>query len=663
MGFKIFCMEDPPEKSFEYDDQSERKSGVTAFDRLFPRGYPDAEKAAQKASQKAEAKEAKKRKRERKKQDGGSSSYAPAPEKLHRSWILVPILLFLGGASLVFFTQKDIGYSWDEAYYYEPSLKAGDWLAAVFSGEGSALRGSVRDEYWKERSEHPSFHKLITGVSLYHLEDTLGPIAAMRLPAAVLFGLTLVLLYAIGRRTWSAPAGIAAALAYACMPRVFGHAHFSSLETPLLFATLLTIYCYIRGLNSIIWATLTGASLGLLVATKINGFFLIPPLILWGQMFARQRYINNLFCMMVIGPVFFVGLWPWLWSDTPVRILDYLSFHATHQHTALFFEGQKWGYGAETAPWYYPSAMIAYTLPISVLILGSIGILYSLVRAPRRSLPILFLFVALVNLAVASAPSTPRYDGVRLFLPVFPFLALMAGGGAHALLRGFDAVNRGRNSAAVRASMVWLILLVLVAEGGWALISIHPHYLSYFNPIVGGLEGANERGFEVTYWGEAVNQDVIDTLNREIPDGESVRVLALHDKCFEHHQKWGNLKSTIRIGGTPPHYAHLLLHREGFYTRAETALAKSDAFPPIAEWGHHGVPLVSLHKTGAEFDAFWPHFERLQALEAAAEPQLPPPPEPGMAAQPQPSTNNLPTTQTAAPEAESVATTATAKSP
>lgn len=570
------------------------------FDALYPEGFPDAARTGLPGAGTAA--------------EAGEPRRPAATEPWGRTgagaWRLAPLGLFVLGAALVTLTQSGVGYAWDEAYYYEPSKKAAEWLLRLFSEPAEAAGREAIDAHWAERSEHPGFHKTLTGLSLLLLEERWDPILAMRLPAALLFGGTLALIYLLGLRVWDAPSGLIAAVAYAAMPRIFGHAHFSSMETPLNFSMLLTLYCYIRGLRSAAWAAGCGVAFGLLLATKINAFFFFPPLLLWGQIFARRQQVNNLFAMLTLGPIGFVLFWPWLWHDTPVRILEYLQFHATHQQTALWFMGRKWGYGGENAPWFYPSVMLGVTLPIGVMILTALGAVLGVLRFPSRKLPLLVLFTGLVMWAVASAPPTPKYDGVRLFLPLFPCLALLAGGGGSAVLNLTRWAAKRQAHARHEVTIVaCLLVFALAAEGAWGAYRSHPYYLSYFNPVAGGLAGAEARGFETTYWGEAVNGEVIDAINRLVPDGESVRVLALHQLCFLQLQQWGKLKSTIDVTAAPPYYAHLLLHRKGFYGRPERALVESERFAPLIRWSKHGVPMVTLYRTGPAFEAYWPRLE------------------------------------------------------
>ncbi len=103
----------------------------------------------------------------------------------------------------------------------------------------------------------------------------------------------------------------------------------------------------------------------------------------------------------------------------------------------------------------------------------------ALARHPeaRREATLFLLPPAVLFLASMGA----SYNiGIRHLLPVYPFLAMAAAG---ALSR---AKWRGRVSVAKLAAILLVVLpLVSAAE----LLRIHPHEMSYFNPLVGGPEG------------------------------------------------------------------------------------------------------------------------------------------------------------------------------
>jgi 4-amino-4-deoxy-L-arabinose transferase-like glycosyltransferase len=450
--------------------------------------------------------------------------------------------------------------------------------------------------------------------------DWIGPIAAMRLPIALLFGLSLALIYGLGLWAWDRPTGLIAALACLAMPRVFGHAHFASIETPLIFATLLTLYCFVRGLDSRRWTALTGLTMGLLLATKINGFFLIPPLLIWGQLYARRRYATNAFYMILLSPFVFVLLWPWLWHDTAQRILEYLQFHAEHQLTGLWYLGRKWNYNfptpAEPAPWHYPTVMIAVTLPLSILFLTILGALSTATRFRSQARGMLFAIVGLFFWAVASTPLAPKYDGVRLFLPVFPMIALMAGAGAQVIFGALRTVGQYNPRVDLRGRAlrmaVWGLGLIVLAEGGFAVARVHPYLLSYFNPLVGGLKGAATRknSFEWIYWGEALNPSTIELLNDRLPPRARVALRAMHEKCFDHLQQWGQLREDL-VFNEPPFDYHLIQMRKGMHSRDDLLLLNPRVNPPLPpqvnlvfEVEKQGVPMLRLYRTGPVFEAY-----------------------------------------------------------
>jgi hypothetical protein len=97
-------------------------------------------------------------------------------------------------------------------------------------------------------------------------------------------------------------------------------------------------------------------------------------------------------------------------------------------------------------------------------------------------------------------PWAPKYDGVRLFLPAFPFLAVLTGVGLEAIFRWVGRWRERWRRAGVTAAGV-----LLLAQGA-GLIWAWPFHLTYYNMLVGGLGGAQKLGFETIYWGEAFDR-------------------------------------------------------------------------------------------------------------------------------------------------------------
>jgi 4-amino-4-deoxy-L-arabinose transferase-like glycosyltransferase len=518
-----------------------------------------------------------------------------SPPRTSRTTLLVCALLFFAATAAVMFSYRGFGFSWDEAYYYEPSRDAGEWLGDMVLSRWKPYRRSDVDIFWREVSELPSVTKFANGISLALFSDLLGPLRALRLPAALAFGATLGLIYLFIQRFYGQTAGIAASLAYALMPRVFGHAHIGATESITAFLCVLTVFLFLRGIGSWKASLALGVVFGLALDTKINCVFLPLVLIFWAQLYHRRDYANNVFAMLFFSPLVMVLAWPWLWYDTVSRLLSYVEFHATHQFTAVYYFGEKYNYGAPLAPWHYPFVMTLLTVPPITLVLALAGGVWAMVRIRRDDVAIFILISALFPIVVSSLPQSPKYDGERLFLPAFAFIAMLAGLGVCAVIAGYKA----KEEKTRRGAAVAVALLVLVfANGVLGIARSHPYELSYFNVLIGGMKGAYDAGLETTYWGEAVNEDVLAYLNAQLPRGATVKTLALHTRIFDYLRQWGMLRKDLVFNPPPPYDYHVMLVRKGFFGRAEWYFFRH--VMPEKVFSHQGVPLVVVYKTPPE---------------------------------------------------------------
>jgi hypothetical protein len=101
------------------------------------------------------------------------------------------------------------------------------------------------------------------------------------------------------------------------------------------------------------------------------------------------------------------------------------------------------------------------------------------------------------------------YDGERLFLHVFPAWSLLIGLGFGWLRDRLSAAHRGQ-----------ALLSAMFAGQVIGLVTTYPFGLSYYNLVVGGLPGARRLGLELTYWGDAVDQVLLDRLARDGEPGD-----------------------------------------------------------------------------------------------------------------------------------------------
>ena len=404
-------------------------------------------------------------------------------------------------------TANRYGTTYDEPHYASAGFAYAGWWTRVFTGDLSAFQRDEIEQVWRLNHEHPPLQKCASGFSQrWFQRGLLAGLAAMRLPSAVWFALTVAAVYLFTRRFWGRRGALFGALSLALMPRLVAHAHFNALDMIIACWFFITSAITAEALrrNSWRWAALAGLAFGLALMSKLNAFFLPVLLLPWGLVYYRGRWPKLVVPLVVIGPAVFVLGWPWLWIDFVPHVREYLAFHLRHADYNIWYLGRLWE--NEPAPWHYPFVLTAVTTPALVLGLSLVGAIRAWPRrdvSPEATLLLCGLLIALLPNAL---PNSPKYNGVRLFLPAFPFLAALAGGGfawlqskVTALLKS-DSPDRARLAPLVAAALGAILLL----PGLSGVARTYPYQLAYYNSLVGGTKGATARGFETIYWGQSL---------------------------------------------------------------------------------------------------------------------------------------------------------------
>ncbi len=448
------------------------------------------------------------------------SATAPAPSVRFWSWrhdLAVAAVICVLTWVMLGLTAADIGLTYDEPIYMSRADLAALWLGLLITDPGAALSHPAIDRYWSGKDAHPGFMKLTTAVTsrivvaLHLLPGWALPLTWMRTGTMFWFGLALAVMYLLLR---AVSVGRAACLfapgAVLFMPRVFAHAHLGALDAPALAMSFLAVAAawWAAERRDRLSLVIAGLALGAAIGTKVNGFF-VPLVTLPYALFVnRKRSVRLLISYAVFAPAVFFLTWPWLWHDTWTRLTEFLAFHWHHWEIGVMYFGRIY----TLAPWHYPLVMTAITTPLFTLILALGGLggwlhlagrLRDLKALGGRPLDRLWLLAGLaliVNIVPNMLPSTPKYGGVRLFLPAMAWLGVLA---ALALER---IVRRLRVAVPVASERGWMIsvlvvtlaLLPSVAEVG----HFHPYCLSAYNGLIGGLPGAAKAGMEPTYWGD-----------------------------------------------------------------------------------------------------------------------------------------------------------------
>ncbi len=293
---------------------------------------------------------------------------------------------------------------------------------------------------------------------------------------------------------------------------------------------------------------LAGMVWGTAMLIRLHGVLLLAPIALWllwrsGFLGVLSRHFsskNEPPTCPAAGPLLWFGTgvitlflgWPWLWLNPIENLGRYLTSGAERHVVHVYYFGQVWP--DHHAPWHYPLLMFLWTVPVGFLMLGAVGgfAWLNTVRqkgtsrhthfaeaAPepgnaRTDDLALLAMAGVFFLAVFAWPGVPVYDGVRLFLPVFPLWAVFAGVGAQWLTERPFA-QRFPQPVRFGAIGLW------VASQSIGVLLYHPTHASYYNLLAGGLPGAERMGLEVNYWGDSVLEPLLAEAARRAP-GQSV---------------------------------------------------------------------------------------------------------------------------------------------
>ena len=258
-------------------------------------------------------------------------------------------LIFILAFYLVAATAPAPGLTWDEAIYlgwaeaYIHRIQTGSfsrdnirefWQYRVepsrIPGAGSAAGKVERSAMVFPREDHPPVGLLAIAGFLAALGGLVDPIISARLSAAVCFALVCMLLYFFVRRRFGTAAALFAAFSLFLMPHVFAHAHFATMEMPVLLTWLLTVIAFEKGTRNAVWSVLAGVFFGLALLTRLNAVVLPFILVPWGAIFYRKRVLPNLVAMLVLAPLVFLAGWPAMWVDTLEVVRGYM-FKMSHR--------------------------------------------------------------------------------------------------------------------------------------------------------------------------------------------------------------------------------------------------------------------------------------------------------------------------------------------
>lgn len=489
----------------------------------------------------------------------------------------IAIILALILCAVTFCTLADFGVTWDEGEFY-------------FSAGGSYYnwfrkpRLATIDKYWEQNHEQPPVPKVASGFSWYIFHKKLGlsKILSFRISILLFVFILLYILFRFSAQFFGRWIAGLVTIAFFTLPRIFFHSHLVAMDYPVTAMWLLCVYAYWRGTKEKRWIIYTAIFLGVALAVKITAFFIYVPIFLcWLLSGNKKRLFFWSIPLFIIPPLVFFLFWPWLWKDPVSRIWEYILFHKDH----VFLRTHYFGKTYLKPPWHYPFVMTFFTIPVVVLVPFFIGI-FSVFSRRFRKEKILILFNALLLLLIVALPTTPKYDGVRLFLPVFPFICILYGAGIYVLT----------SKLKWRKVFYWVYMPIFAFSIYSGVISYHPHQVVYYNELIGGIKGAFEKGMEMDYWAGSY-KGILEWLNKQ----GKCRIYVFEDPyAFSWYHEDGMLSGDITLNRFGNSKYMVVLVRQGFFNEEVWDFFRNKT--PAYSVKPKGVPLTCVYRINDEED-------------------------------------------------------------
>lgn len=490
-------------------------------------------------------------------------------------------LLFLGfsifGFLLILFTQHHYGMVWDEGYYYPTFVSAKQWFILLFSDPKFAISSEGINAYWSSINELPPVTKYLGALSVA-LTPGDQHLIGMRIYSMVLFGLSGGLIFLCSlhlyRKDQSIKTLIICSLPtvlYFLHPRIYAHGHFAVTETVFAFLTILVMTVIICMPRSILKIIVIAILLALSVATKVNGLILLVSVLFYYLIITLHAIVLKIefqkptknesltMALSLIGALFLIWvIWPWMWYDTSDRIHEYWRFIRDHSHLGVWYLGDHYNDSIDhLAPWHYPIVMTFVASPVFFLISAFAGIFTLVISYFKNSREynihfLLLLILGSSPLAAMILTGAPKYDGLRLFLPIFAPIALCA-----------PAFLMILNSSKIHLIAVSVMVFVFLE-----FLPNTKNALNYYNlPTTLITEDGFDFPFESSYWMESLTAEEYRKMAEIVPGDEPIRIKtrAIHNVVIEIQSEWGTIPEFI-VDPEPPYDLHLIQTRRGYWT-------------------------------------------------------------------------------------------------
>jgi len=382
-----------------------------------------------------------------------------------------------------------------------------------------------------------------------HGPNTMVYIATARLAVVIIVTLAMLAGLFFIWRLFGAALAILAFLLIAFDPFYVAHSRFlhtNGMLATFMFVSVLAFLDFMRT-RSRLGLIASGISAGLAFVCISPGFLLIPivGLIALGSLWdAGQRRIDlqwrTIFQKVVlplcawgaIALLLIYAIWPAMWADPVGTLLKTVRYGMSAaggeiggaQFVDAYLDADKGSHYL----YFYPLTYLWRSTPVGLIGIG-LALLFAMVKRSaiqphvRRSLFDLLIFVLLYTVIMSLGEK--KYD--RYYLPVYLPLDIISAAGWLAAIKWLGeripviTINLAVYGAAALIGAVQLASTALSA----------PYYLTYYNPLLGGLVKAPQ--VMTVGWGEGLNEAALYL--RQQPDICDKQILSWYPLAYTYY--------------------------------------------------------------------------------------------------------------------------------
>jgi Dolichyl-phosphate-mannose-protein mannosyltransferase len=421
------------------------------------------------------------------------------------------VALFLMLTLIVAGTFRHYGASWDEPLQYNYGAMVVHYYTSSFKDLSALYVADFNLQYYGGFFEVVSwFATRILPFGIYETRHLISALCGI---------VGIVACWRLVRFLSGTRAAFWTALLLALYPPYYGHMFINSKDIPFAVFYVLSLYMMLHWMAEFpqVSAKTTaklGLAIGLTMATRVGGIVLLCYLYLFsallfihllvrekGRTLSLSASVTRIFSRLAMVSLMAWGVmllfWPYAQANPFVRPFTTLTEFSA--------------YGPYQPSADYLARHLAFKLPELVIALLAAGLCIGIwtMWTKRRQLVFsrtlshfLLIAAAVLPVTYAVAKHMHLYDEMRHFLFVIPPLICLAGITLNRMLEWL-AQRRLIEGAAVASLAVYLLFQVRL------MVQLHPYEYSYYNRMIGGVHGANQKGYLTEYWGTSYREGVL----------------------------------------------------------------------------------------------------------------------------------------------------------